>query len=121
MAKFDRITAGIPEEADKIRNLLTQVETKEYNVISVGDLKIKILPSLPKKLRKRVQTMAEINDVDTQDEEAYKIIAEMCVESPYTNPDLWRILDEEYGLVIPILERIYKESINTEQQVRRFR
>lgn len=121
LAKFDRIVSGIPEESEKIKNLLTQVETKEYNVLVIGDLKIKILPSLPKKLRKKVMDMSKIDDPDAQDEEAYNIIASMCVESPYNRSELWKALDEEYGLAIPVLDRIYKESVNTEASIRNFR
>jgi len=118
--KFDKIIAGIPGEEDKIRKLITEVESKEYNILMMGDLEIKILPSLPRKLSRKVAELGNNPDNEPVDEDAYEIIAEMCVESPYNNPLLWEALDEEYGLVIPAIKRIYAASMETEEQIKTF-
>jgi threonine synthase len=92
--------------------------------IKIGDIEVAITPSLKKGLRDKIVRIAkqyEAGDMETADEDIYETMAEICIESPYNKPAVWKYLDEETGFVPNVMQMMIEKITAQEGAAQRFR
>jgi hypothetical protein len=80
---------------EKVKSLILQksarVSQKQY-----GDVMIRFRTSINKKLRKRlVQAKTSLESDTGMDTFLYETLSLICVDTPFNNPNMWRVYDEE--------------------------
>lgn len=121
--KLDQVDVEAVKSNSKVQEILASSKTR-FKVLKYGTIELKIRAVLPRKLRHELYelesrkdnlSMEEIEDV------TYHVLASMCIEEPFNNPDTWRVIDDEDGVAMEILNDIYKEALSTETDLKKFR
>ena len=92
--------------------------------VKQGDVEIFIRSALPKPLRDRIISISkkyELGETETADEEIYEVMAQICLDEPYTKPAAWKYIDEETGVVPDVLKQMIEKITGTEGAAKRFR
>jgi hypothetical protein len=128
--KLDEIDGVTEEDKSKISSLLRSA-SERYKTVKVGEIELKIRSVLPRQVRhklfnllKKYQGVEEDPnkmDISELEDEAYEILATMCLESPFNKVETWRIIDDEQGIALDILGIIQEEAIKTEKEIKTFR
>lgn len=103
--------------------LLTSAK-KRYKEVDVLGTPVKIRPAIPKAIRHYTESLKddpEQQTVSAIELTTYKLLAAMCIEEPYTKPELWKILDDETGTAVELLQMFYQTALDTEKQIKTFR
>ena len=85
---------------------------------------VNITPSLKKGLRDKIIKIAkqyESGEIESADQEIYESLAQICIDSPYNKPEVWRYLDEETGFVPNVMQMIIEKITTVEGTAQRFR
>lgn len=93
-------------------------------MIKIGDIEVAITPSLKKGLRDKIVKVAkqyEAGEIETADEEIYETLAQICIDSPYNKPEVWKYIDEETGFVPNVMQMMIEKIITQEGSAQRFR
>ena len=96
----------------------------KHSSVKFGDIEIQIKSAVKKGLRDRILALAkkaQAGEVEKIDLEFYDVIAEMCVESPWTQPAVWRHIDEETGMIPKVFEMIIEKVVGGEKSAQTFR
>jgi len=108
---------------ERVMSILTNAR-KRYKELDVLGEKVKIRPSIPKAVRHFAEELKDdpsqqtVSGVETS---TYKILAYMCTEDPYDKPEFWKILDDETGEAVDVLQRMYTTAADTEAEIKTFR
>ncbi len=111
------------KENAQLKAIIAGHKAKRVSV-KQGDVEIFILPALPKGLRDRIVKIAreyESGDIERADEEVYEVMAEICLDPPYTKAAAWKYIDEETGAVPDVLKQMIERIAGTENTAKRFR
>ena len=111
------------KENAEIKAIVANHKAKRISV-KQGDIEIFIRSALPKSLRDKIINISkkyELGDTETADEEIYEIMAEICLDEPYTKPAAWKYIDEETGAVPDVLKQMIERIAGTESAAKRFR
>lgn len=120
-----RLEAAVGKELegnDEIMALLTNARG-QYKEVDVNGVIVKIRPVIPKKARHISDDMQKTEDrtLDLVEDTTYNLLAQMCVESPYTNPETWKIVDDESGIAVDLLKRFFDIANDTSVKIKNFR
>lgn len=120
-----RLEAAVGKEIegnDEIMALLTNAKG-QYKEVDVNGVSVKIRPVIPKKARHISDDMQKTEDrtLDLVEDTTYNLLAQMCVESPYTNPETWKIVDDESGIAVDLLKRFFDIANDTSVKIKNFR
>ena len=120
-----RLEAAVGKEIegnDEIMALLTNAKG-QYKEADVNGIVVKIRPVIPKKARHISDDMQKTEDrtLDLVEDTTYNLLAQMCVESPYTNPETWKIVDDESGIAVDLLKRFFDVANDTSVKIKNFR
>lgn len=120
-----RLEAAVGKEIegnDEIMALLTNAKG-QYKEVDVNGVLVKIRPVIPKKARHISDDMQKTEDrtLDLVEDTTYNLLAQMCVESPYTNPETWKIVDDESGIAVDLLKRFFDIANDTSVKIKNFR
>lgn len=120
-----RLEAAVGKELegnDEIMALLTNARG-QYKEVDVNGVIVKIRPVIPKKARHISDDMQKTEDrtLDLVEDTTYNLLAQMCVESPYTNPETWKIVDDESGIAVDLLKRFFDIANDTSVKIKTFR
>jgi len=118
--KLEQITSAQDAEKEKIRELIVN-EGSRTKEIAVGGQSIRIRATIPREIRRDVQAHDDEEDVDKTEQMMYSLIAKMCVDAPFNNPDTWKLIDDETGIAIEVFTAVFKEASDTEAAIKRFR
>lgn len=120
-----RLEAAVGKELegnDEIMALLTNARG-QYKEVDVNGVIVKIRPVIPKKARHISDDMQKTEDrtLDLVEDTTYNLLAQMCVEAPYTNPETWKIVDDESGIAVDLLKRFFDIANDTSVKIKAFR
>lgn len=120
-----RLEAAVGKELegnDEIMALLTNARG-QYKEIDVNGVIVKIRPVIPKKARHISDDMQKTEDrtLDLVEDTTYNLLAQMCVEAPYTNPETWKIVDDESGIAVDLLKKFFDVANDTSVKIKNFR
>jgi len=94
----------------------------QYKEVDVNGVLVKIRPVIPKKARHISDEMQKKEDrsLDLVEETTYALLAQMCVEEPWTNPETWKIVDDETGMAVDLLKRFFDVANNEAIKIKSF-
>jgi len=94
----------------------------QYKEVDVNGVLVKIRPVIPKKARHISDEMQKKEDrsLDLVEETTYALLAQMCVEEPWTNPETWKIVDDETGMAVDLLKRFFDVANNEATKIKSF-
>lgn len=120
--KLDTLTNTQDAEKERIREIIMN-EGSRTKEIQVGGQSIRIRATIPREIRHDVQAYEteDTDDVNKTEAALYSLIAKMCVDAPFSNPDTWKLIDEETGIAIEVFTAVFKEASDTEAAIKRFR
>ena len=121
--ELDEAVGREVESNEKIKTLLTGLKA-QYKVVKVGDLELKIRPTIPKTIRHemdKLQDSEELKKLENVEELTYRMLAEMSIEPEFQKPEIWHHIDNETGMAFDLLGRVYQEANDTHSQIKRFR
>lgn len=107
----------------EIRAIIANKNAKTSE-IDLGGIKIKVKSSIPKPLRDKILFVGkayEAGNLAEGDKKMYEIMAEMCIDAPYTNPTAWAYIDKETGMVPEALKNVVESMVTTESAAKSFR
>jgi hypothetical protein len=96
----------------------------KHSSVKLGDIEIRIKSAVKKGLRDRILALAkkaQAGEVEAIDLEFYDVISEMCIETPWTRPEVWRHIDEETGMIPKVFEMIIEKVVGGEKSAQTFR
>jgi len=112
-------------ELEQVRQIIsrTKGQTKE---VMVGGIPVRIKAAIPRPLRLRLERAAqetknEEADPEEFDDEMYKIMSELCMDEPWTNPQVWKYIDNETGETPKVFTQIMTEIYSDELKLQNFR
>ena len=93
--------------------------------IRLNDVEIRVRGAIPKGLRERMIKAGRLwqsgSITDDTDDEIYEIVAQLCIDDPYTTPALWKYIDAETGEVPNVLRMMVEKIVGVEDTAKRFR
>jgi len=92
--------------------------------LDVNGIEIKFKAAIPKGLRDRLIKVArqyEMGEVEKADEEIYEILAQICINPPFTNPKSWKYIDLETGEVPNLMQSMIEKITKLEGAAKSFR
>jgi hypothetical protein len=105
----------------EIKSLLTTYSTIAKE-IEVCGIKLKVLPTIPRKLRREISKFDTIqDDLEATENHTYLILSKVCTEEPFNHPETWEYLDEKTGMVPELMRTIFNEAYEVEKKIKRFR
>jgi len=110
-------------ENAQLKAIIATQKAKKVS-IKVGDVEIFLRPAIPKPLRDKIVAISrqyKDADIEKADDEMYKVIAQLCLDEPYTNPAIWKYIDNETGEVPNMLTEITERLTKVEKSAQRFR
>jgi hypothetical protein len=132
-AAFDELEAlenKLNIESEEIRRIVCNAESRG-KTFKLGEIEIRIKPGMPDKARDlivEIQNLVGGVDEETAIEvsdkvqgKMYQMLANLCVDPPYSEPDLWRIVDKQTGAVDGILKEILENTLGFAEALRKFR
>ncbi len=121
---FKRFDEQVEKEAEshkEIKALLTTFKTVPKE-IEVSGIKLKVLPTIPRRLRKEISKFDQIaDDIEATEQHTYNILSKVCTEAPFNNPQTWEYLDEKTGMVPELMRVIFNEAYEVEKKLKKFR
>jgi len=119
--KLDEMVSQDTESNEEIKALLTKFKTAPRE-IEVFGIKLKVIPTIPRNLRKEIAKFESMyNDIEATEEHTYRILSKICVDPPFNSPETWEYLDEKTGTVPEIMREIFNEAYNLEKKIKKFR
>jgi hypothetical protein len=121
LAKLNEIQRKEVESNEKIRKFITANKTR-YNTVVSGGMEIKVRALIPRKLRHELMAMSEKKAVTLEENESmmYQVIAAMCIEKPFDQPEMWEYFDAEMGIAEEVLDKIFEINKKTEKDIKSF-
>jgi len=121
LAKLNEIQRKEVEGNEKIRKFITANKTR-YNTVVSGGMEIKVRALIPRKLRHELMAMSEKKAVTLEENESmmYQVIAAMCIEEPFDQPEMWEYFDAEMGIAEEVLDKIFEINKKTEKDIKSF-
>lgn len=121
LKKFDEMIEKEAESNSEIRALLTTFKTVPRE-IEVFGAKLKVLPTIPRKLRKEIAKFESISDdMEATEQHMYTILSKVCTEAPFNKSETWEYLDEKTGMVPELMRVIFNEAYEVEKKIKKFR
>lgn len=121
LKKFDEQIEKETEANQEIKTLLTTFKTVPKE-IEVHGIKLKVLPTIPRKLRREISKFDEIqDDLEATEQHTYLILSRVCTEDPFNKPMTWEYLDEKTGMVPELMRVIFNEAYEVEKKIKKFR
>lgn len=121
LKKFDEQIEKETESNLEIKALLTTYKAVPKE-IEVNGVKIKVLPTIPRKLRKEIAKFDQISDdIEATEQHTYNILSKICTDAPFNNPLTWEYLDEKTGMVPELMRIIFNEAYEVERKLKKFR
>ena len=121
LKRFDELVASESAAGSEIKTLITSFKTEPKEIEILGG-KLKVLPTIPRKIRHELQKFQQIeNDLEATEQHIYYIMSQICVANPYTLPQFWEFLDDKYGNVPEIMKEVFEKAYEVEQKLKKFR
>lgn len=111
------------EENAELKAIIAGQKARKYT-IDVSGVPIAIRTAIPKGLRDKIIVIGkqyEAGETAKADEDIYFLMAQICLDPPYTKPGAWKYIDEETGEVPNILMQMIKKITAVEGAASRFR
>lgn len=92
--------------------------------LDVNGVEITMRAALPKSLRDQLIKIAkayEAGEVGEADEQIYDVMSKICLQDPYTNPEVWKWIDAETGEVPNLMKKMIEMITDLEGAAKRFR
>lgn len=114
---------------EEIRGLISQIGQKTITV-TYENTKFRILATVPREikelafdLKRRKSELEEEEDITLDElfEPTYQILAKLCLDAPWNNPDTWRQVEIATGGADTILEFFLESIANLNKKVKKFR
>lgn len=121
LKRMDEVIEKEAEANAEIKALLTTFKTVPKE-IEVYGIKLKVLPTIPRKLRKEISKFESIaDDVEATELHTYSILSKICTDDPFNKPETWEYLDEKTGMVPELMRTIFNEAYEVEKKLKKFR
>lgn len=121
LKKFDEMVERDSEIHSEIKALLTIFKTVPKEIEIFG-IKLKVLPTIPRKLRKEIAKFESISDdMEATELHTYTILSKVCTDEPFNKPETWEYLDEKTGMVPELMRTIFNEAYEVEKKLKKFR
>lgn len=121
--KLDETLETRYREHDALKEFLSKAK-KQYKEVDVLGNVVKIKPVIPKGVRHFTDEIRKREDeptLDESEESTYRLLAAMCVEEPFTDPEFWKVLDDETGIAIGLLNQFYEVAYETQKAIKSVR
>ena len=120
--RLQQLTAVQEADKEKIRDLIMNEGSRTKEIV-VGGVSIRIRATIPRDTRHDAEKYNTIEEADSMAVEGmiYDLIAKMCVDNPFNNPETWKFIDDETGIAPEVFTAIFKEAADTETAIKRFR
>lgn len=119
--KFDELLEKEAEANQEIKTLLLTYKTIPKE-IEVSGIKLKVLATIPRKLRREISKFEGMaDDVDATEQHTYLILSKVCTDDPFNKPETWEYLDEKTGMVPELMRKIFNEAYEVEKKLKKFR
>ena len=93
-------------------------------IVDLNGIQIAIRGAIPKGLRDKLVHLSKAyqnGDVDQGDEDMYIVLSQCCIDDPWSNPKVWKYIDEETGEVPNVLRMVIEKITDVEAGEKRFR
>lgn len=121
LKRMDEVIEKEAEANAEIKALLTTFKTVPKE-IEVFGIKLKVLPTIPRKLRKEISKFESItDDMEATEQHTYTILSKVCTDDPFNKPETWEYLDEKTGMVPELMRTIFNEAYEVEKKLKKFR
>jgi hypothetical protein len=121
LRKFDEMVNSVATDGNEIRTLLSTAKSQPKE-IEVYGVKLKVLPTIPRKLRHELAKFDKIqDDLESTEQHIYYIMSQICVEEPFNRPEAWEYLDEKGGMVPEIMKEAFNLAYDVEKKIKNFR
>ena len=115
-------------EGDELRRIVTDSKSRTTTII-INGVEIRIRNFIPKKLASLMAKVYKTSEATDSPEEkielgnyfAYKFLAGICLDRPYTSDKFWYDYDEEVGDAQRIATEVVEMLSNTQQKIVQFR
>ena len=109
----------------EVQKLLRAGKTAFHTFVR-GDVSIRYRAGIPHATRMKLMELrdkfnSEKGETADISDEIYRILANLCLDSPWSNPEVWKYVDAETGDVPNILFTMVTKIYETEAQVKSFR
>lgn len=106
----------------EIVKLLTNAKG-QFKEVDVNGVMVKIRPVIPKRARHISDEMNKTDErsLDLVEETTYALLAEMCVEAPFTLPETWEMVDDETGMAVDLLRKFFEVANDETVKIQKFR
>ena len=121
LKRMDEVIEKEAEANAEIKALLTTFKTVPKE-IEVFGIKLKVIPTIPRKLRKEISKFESISDdMEATEQHTYTILSKVCTDDPFNKPETWEYLDEKTGMVPELMRTIFNEAYEVEKKLKKFR
>ena len=111
----------------QVQQLITD-KKKETQTITYGPLTLKVKAIIDRKMRRtlvRAQTAITGKEgeeqVEVGEEQLYGLLANLCIDEPFTHPSAWRSIDDQTGKVPDIFWHVMNKLMETDDKIKKFR
>jgi hypothetical protein len=117
--KIDEAVLKDIKELEDVKKLVATTK-RQTKSITIGGVEVKILAAIPRPIRAKIDIISqsiktEAGVTSDVEKELYQIMAELCVEAPWTNALTWEYVDNETGetprVFAKIIETMYADEL----------
>jgi len=124
---LDRMIGAETKDSAKIAEFLSQEPSIRTKTVKWGEMTIKIRGYLTRKVRFDIASLdKEMNRMDVEslsmiEGKIYNVLAELCLEDPFNNPDTWRDIDIRTGCVFDFMNEVISKAYAPKEGIDSFR
>ncbi len=121
--KADRFLVEDMAAREEIKKLLSSY-TQQSKEIEVSGTKIKVLPTIPKAIRKELAKFSKMDaeeNLDAMEQQMYLVLSKVCLEDPWNKPEAWEYIDEKTGVVPELIREIFNQAYEVDKKIKNFR
>jgi len=115
-------------ESDELRRIITDSKSRTTTIV-INDVEIRIRNFIPKKLASLMAKVYKTSEATDSPEEkielgnyfAYKFLAGICLDKPFTTEKFWYDYDESVGDAQRIATEVVERLSNTQEKIVQFR
>lgn len=115
-------------ESDELRRIITDSKSRTTTIV-INDVEIRIRNFIPKKLASLMAKVYKTSEATNSPEEkielgnyfAYKFLAGICLDKPFSTEKFWYDYDESVGDAQRIATEVVERLSNTQEKIVQFR
>lgn len=124
---LDAMIGSETKDSAKIAEFLSQEPTIRTKTVKWGDMTIKIRGYLTRKVRFDIASLDKsmegitVENLAIVEGKIYDVIAALCLEEPFNNPETWRMIDAETGCVFDFMNEVITKAYAPKDGIDSFR